>query len=184
MNESLWSLLPLFCLVASIVLVVRQRRNKLVHIFDYQAGLLFRDGTACRVLPPGVYRSSSQRSPISVVDRRPYQFVIERLMFRDVSLASAVISVAGEIAVFDPELSVTATKKWTDDSLADIQVGLPRAAARLIVDVSPEGKENLAASITTELNCELKARGVEIRSLAITELWSRPITYALSAEAN
>jgi hypothetical protein len=75
-------------------------------------------------------------------------------------------------------------KNVVNDSLAIIREGLIQAASHLIVDASPEGRTSLAAAVTTELNRELKTRGVGIGSLEITELCTWPSGHSISTEAN
>lgn len=168
----------------ALIYTVRLRRTRSVYIADYQAGLRFREGQTCTILPPGSYRSSAASHPITVVDLRPYPFVIERQPFQDVLLANAVISVGGELVVRDPELAITSFKNLIDDPLAIVRENLRPAASRSIADPSVEGRAKLTAAIASELNRELAPRGVEVRNLEITELWAQLMKHSIPAEAN
>jgi SPFH domain / Band 7 family len=172
------------CLIAAMIISIRMRRSKPVYIVDFQAGVRFRDGSSTTVLPPGNRRSSTGQHPITVIDLRPHQFVLERLMFRDVLQANSVISVGGEVVVCDPQLAVSKLKNLMNDSMTIVREGLRRTAAQSMVDPSDEGRARLAEAVTADLNRELKSRGVEVRNLEITELWAQPVKHVIPSEAN
>jgi hypothetical protein len=163
-----WQLFSVACLVAAAVIAFRLRRRKVVYITDFQTGLRFRDGTVCKVLPPGSYLTSGSRNMIAVVDMRPRPFVLERLMYQDVLQTNSVISVGGELWIRDPNLAVITLKDIVGNSLPIVRERLCQAASRSIIDASPEGRKELAGRLLAELNRELETRGVEIRNLEIT----------------
>jgi SPFH domain / Band 7 family len=171
-------------LIAAMIVSFRLRRLKAVYILDYQAGVRFRDGSSGTVLPPGNHRSSTGQDPITVIDLRPHQFILERLMFRDVLQANSVISVGGEIVACDPQLAVSTLKNLVNDSLTIIRESLRHTASQSMVDPSDEGRARLVEAVTAELNRELKSRGVEVRNLEVTELWAQPVKHAIPSEAN
>src|SRR5690242_16436158 len=98
------ALLSVACLVITVIITVRMRRMKAVHIFEYQAGVRFH-GERCSILPPGVYFTAPSSDPITVVDMRPRQFIVERQLFKDALLSSFVVSVGGEFQVCDAQLA-------------------------------------------------------------------------------
>ncbi len=172
------------CLVTVVVFGIRLRRSKLLYIVDYQVGLrLKRDGSSA-ILPPGAYRSSAGATPVNIVDLRPRQFILERLVFQDMLQANAVISVGGELVIRDPQRAVVAFKNVVDDSLPIIRERLLHIVPRSIIDRSVEGRAKMAASITADLNRELQSRGLGIEQLEITELWMQAVMYNMPAEAN
>jgi|SRR5579863_9554189 len=173
--ESLWNAITALFFVGVFVTMFYLRRTKAVQVMDFQTGLRFRKGESYTSLPPGSYRTGPGLGPISVVDLRPHQFIVERVNFRDAVLANAIISVGGEIVVSDPQAAMNTFKNLVEDSVAIVREGLGLAASHAIVDPSQEGKEKLAAMITSEINRELQTRGVMIRNLEITELWARPL---------
>jgi hypothetical protein len=174
----------LCCIAVAFFYVIRLRRTKSVYVADFQAGLRFRGGRGCTILRPGSYRSSRSSDPITLVDLRPYPFLVERLMFKDALRTHAVISVAGDFTVRNPELAFTSFKNLFDDSLSVIRQNLLPAASRLIADPSADGLAKMTVAITSELNRELNTRGVEIQSLEITELYVRPLIETVPAAAN
>lgn len=179
----LWPLYLVF-LSSAVFFGWRLRGTKLVHIADYEVGLRFRDGSSFMILPPGSYRSSVQRKPITVVDQRPHMFLSERLMFQDLSQAKAVISVGGSLAISDPQLAMTSMKNVVPDSLVIIRECLLQVASHSIVDSSLEGRANLTAAVVDKINGELRTRGVEIGQMEISELWAWPPAQKISTEVN
>jgi hypothetical protein len=183
-TEILGQLIFLVCLATMVVFGIRLRRSKLLYIVDYQVGLRPKSDGSSELLQPGAYRSSAGGTPISVVDLRPRQFILERLVFQDMLRASGVISVGGELVIRDPQLADIAFKNLLEDSLPIVRERLLHFAPRSIIDLSIEGRAKMAASITADLNREMQARGVGIEHLEITELWVQPAKYNLPSEAN
>jgi hypothetical protein len=170
--------------IISAIFWLRLRQTKLVYVTDFQVGLRFLGSGSCRVLPPGGYRSKAQQNLITVVDKRPYLFAVERQMLQDALRSNAVISIAGEIVVVDPELSVTAMKNLEDDSLLIIRENLRLTIAHSIVDASSEGRAHLATNLLAELNRALQSSGVKVQNIEITELWAESIEHIALAGAN
>ncbi|MFZ1937633.1 MAG: hypothetical protein WAU67_00920, partial [Terracidiphilus sp.] len=133
---------------AIFTISIRMRRSKQVYLVDYQAGLRFEGDASSIVLSPGAYRTSASGTPITVVDLRPYQFIVERLAFLDMLQENCVVSVGGELKVRNPQLAVNAFKNLVNDSLALVRENLRAAILRCIVDPSPEGKLKMATTIT------------------------------------
>ena len=148
------------------------RLTKTVYITDYQAGVRFRHGIFNKVLGPGFYRTHSGNAPITVVDMRPHQFLFERLTYQDTLQSDSLISIAGSVIVSDPHLAVTSFKDLATDPITVAKDELRVAVARTIADPSDQGRSSIASSVTTELNRELRKRGVEVRDLEVTELWT------------
>lgn len=173
----------LVCLAATVIFTVRMRQKKAVHIYDYQTGVRF-NGARCSILPPGVHFSNASSDPITVVDMRPHQFIIERQLYKDALLSSFVISLGGKLQVCDAQLAVTTLKNFVDDSLVIIQEGLRLAASHSIVDSGDEGRAKLASSFTSELNDELQTRGAEVQEIEITELWIQQVKHGIPTTTN
>jgi hypothetical protein len=183
-SEALIGIASMSCFLIAIITAAYMQRTKIVHILDYQVGLRFRRGETYRELPPGCYRTGPGLSPITVVDMRPRQFLLERLTYKDALLSPSVISVAGELIIANPQTATNAMKDVVADSLSIVRERLCLAASHLIVDPTSEGKGKLGAAITSEINLVLQSSGVMIRNLEITELWAPPMKYAVASEAN
>ena len=149
------------------------RMTKTVYITDYQAGVKFRHGISFEVLGPGFYRTRSGNAPITVVDMRPHQFLLERVSYQDALQSPALISVAGSVTVSDPYLAVTSFKDIANDTIMIAKDGFQVAVAHTIADPSEAGRSSIASGVTAELNRELRKRGAEVRDLEVTELWTK-----------
>jgi hypothetical protein len=143
-----WQLFSVACLVAAAVIAFRLRRRKVVYITDFQTGLRFRDGTVCKVLPPGSYLTSGSRNMIAVVDMRPRPFALERLMYQDVLQTNSVISVGGELWIRDPNLAVITLKDIVGNSLPmSVSVCAKRRRARSSTPVLKEERNWLVGCL-------------------------------------
>jgi hypothetical protein len=178
------SVLSSLCLVGTVILLTRLRRKKLVYLLDYQAGLLFQEGTSARILSPGGHLAGVTQAPINVIDLRSNLFLLERINFRDRQQANCVLSVAGELLVSDPSLALSSLKNLVDDSLTIVRDSMRVAISRSIVDASREGRVKLADAVLSEVNRQLEMRGVKIQNLELTELWAQPMQYSVPAGLN
>lgn len=172
------------CFLVAVLTAVYLRGTKILQITDYQVGLRFRKGDTYTVLSPGCYRTGAGLSPITVVDLRPRQFILERITFQDALRAPSIISVGGELMIGDPQTAINSLKNLLDDSLPIIRDQLGPAVSRSVVSATDESRKVLARAITSEINRALQPFGVLIRNLEITELWTKPVKYAISSEAN
>jgi len=183
MEEAI-GLISFASLVASVLLTIYMRRTKVVHVADFQVGLRFRKDGTCRKLSPGSYRTGAGLDPVSVVDMRPRHFLIERVSFQDALQANSIVSIGAELVVCDPQLATNSMKKLFEDSWRMVRESLSRAAARQIIDTSPEGSDGLAKALTSEINRSLQPYGVAIQNLEITELQSRDARTQWKATTN
>lgn len=177
------SFISVILLVTTVILIARLRQLKAVYVCDFQRGLRF-SGERFTVLPPGLYFSKPGNNPITVVDMRPHQFIMERQLCKDALRSNCVMSLGGELQVCNPQLAVTALKDLVNDSLAIVQETLALEVSRSILETNSEGKANLVSALTSEFNIKLQSRGVELRKLDITELWVQSSTQGISTAAN
>lgn len=182
--EEATGLLTFVCVFAALIFMIRLRRSKLTYIADYQIGLRYLSDASCKVLPPGAYRTGANGPPITVVDKRPRQFLIERLEFQDRLQENCVISLGGELTIGNAELAVNSFKNLIEDALPVVRERLRSAVLNSIIDNSVEGRARMANTITADLNRDLQVRGVELQNIEITELWIQPLTHPASAHAN
>lgn len=182
-GDVLGAILSFGCLTATVILMIRLRQKKAVHILDYQAGVRF-NGADPSTLKPGVYFTNPGSDPITVVDMRPYQFVLERQVYKDALHSSFVMSLGGEVQVSDPQLAVTGFKNLVRDSLAVVYENVRSAASRSIAHPGVEARGRIAATLEAELNRELEARGIKVRGIEITELWIQKVQGAIPTTAN
>jgi hypothetical protein len=172
------------CLGISLVFWVLLRRSKLVHVVEYQVGLSFRGNGEIRVLPPGTYRTNPSRDPITIVDMRPYQFLLERLVFQDALRVNAVISLSGQVAVRDPQVAVSMIKNLAEDPVTFAREGLRQMVSRVVVDPNQQERMRLAEKMKSDLNRELEPKGLVLQDLEITELWAESVRLDIPAEVN
>jgi hypothetical protein len=183
-HEMFGALFTIACIAVTVIVTARLRQRKLVFITDFQKGLRFRNGTGCTILPAGRYLVRESHDQITVVDMRPRQFIFERMPYRDALLVNFLMSVGGEILISDPQLAVTTLKELENDSRNIVREGLRLAASRAIIDADYEGRQKLAANITSSLNVAILSNGLEVRNLEITELWVPAIKHDNVAGSN
>lgn len=182
--DEVTGLITTACVFVSLVFMIRLRRSKLVYIPDFQRGIRYTGDGRCTVLSPGSYRSPIGGTPITTVDMRPRQFLVESLQFQDKLHANGVISIGGELLVRDSEVAESSFKNLMEDSSAVIRERLRSAVLNSIIDSSAEGRVKMAGAIAATLNRELQGRGVELQNLEITELWVQPTNHEASRHAN
>ena len=160
------------------------RKTKLIHIADFQAGLRYKDGVDCTLLPPGSYRERADKAPITVVDQRPNQFLHERILYKDALQTSSLISFAGAIRICDPALAVNSTKEPINAAMGRIREELQLAASHSIACSSPDDRAALSKTIQNEVNQRFRSLGIEVCGLEIIEAWSWPTMFSPTVGAN
>jgi hypothetical protein len=108
--EAILGTLSTACFLISVFTALYLRRTKIVHITDLQVGLRFRRDGSYSVLSAGCCRTGAGLSPITVIDMRPRQFILERMTFRDALRAPSIISVAGELVISDPQTATNSSR--------------------------------------------------------------------------
>lgn len=182
--DEITGLITAVAVFASLAFMIRSRQSKLVYISDYMRGLRYRSDASCKVLGPGTYRSRNGGTPITLVDMRPRQFVLESIQFQDALRAIGVISIGAELLVREPDVAQSSFKVLMDDALSMIRETLRFAVVESIIDSSTEGRAKMEAALTAAFNRELQSRGVDVQNLEITELWIQTQNPQASTHAN
>jgi hypothetical protein len=115
---------------------------------------------------------------------RPYQFLLERLVFQDALRVNAVISLSGQVAVRDPQVAVSMIKNLAEDPVTFAREGLRQMVSRVVVDPNQQERMRLAEKMKSDLNRELEPKGLVLQDLEITELWAESVRLDIPAEVN
>ena len=170
---------------AAVILIVTlgrmQARKKRILITDYRRGVRFVSGAVAGILDPGTHRYDSRKEQISIVDMRPQPVLVERLVFQDAVSTPALISIAAEIRVQDPQLASTAIRDQVKDGYAILRDTLRAAASQQILQPGAENRDALAKALNAAIDGALQKVGMTSSDLEITELWvgMPPVTGAV-----
>jgi regulator of protease activity HflC (stomatin/prohibitin superfamily) len=163
--------------ICILALVGRWKKNRRrVTITDYQRGVHFIGGRVAKVLPPGNYRFKAAKETILPVDLRPQPIVIERLLYRDGLNRPAVISIATELLVWDPEVAVTRLKDPAGDAYNMVVGALREFVSHRAPGAGSAARAVAAQELTAALNAELGKIGMKVNPVEITEAWAAPFS--------
>lgn len=181
--EALWTAVFFLGLFAVIGMRFVPKKNR-VFITDYQKGVRFIKGSFAGILGPGSYLSGNSEVEITVVDMRPFPFLIERFFYQDGLQAPSVISISAELSVSDSYRAVTGVKDRIADSIAIVRDALHSCTSRMSAELTSKGRYAMADKVTVTANAELNKIGMAIANVEVTELWSRPMPAYPSLRAN
>ena len=169
---------------AAVILIVTlgrlQARKKRILITDYRRGVRFVSGAVAGVLGPGTHRYDTRKEQISIVDMRPQPVLVERLVFQDAVNTPALISIASEMRVQDPQLASTALRDQVKDGYAILRDTLRMFVSQQILQPGAESRDALAKALNAAIDTALRKVGMTSSDLEITELWvgMPPVTAA------
>ena len=163
---------------------LRAANTQQILVLEYQRGVKFTDGKFTTVLEPGQHRTHRKKGRVDIVDMRPQPFIFEDITCEDKFGGRVVLSLAGEFAVNDPRLSLMSNREDGDDGTARVSKVTRDTVSNLAVPDTTDATLALIHSKLFEmLNQELRTIGLEIKNIALTELWTTT-TKATSQEFN
>jgi hypothetical protein len=154
---------------------IRLGKIKRLFITDYQRGVRYRNGVFVEVLEPCSRSFHTPGEQIEIVDMRPVQFVIERLMYKDVLQNPSVVSIGAELKVSDPQLACTSLKNQIHDSVAIVRNALRAVVSKSFIEAATESRSKTAKEIEFVANAALNKVGMQVTNLEITEAWTHVV---------
>jgi hypothetical protein len=102
---------------------------------------------------------------------RPQPVLVERLVFQDAVNTPALISIASEMRVQDPQLASTALRDQVKDGYAILRDTLRMFVSQQILQPGAESRDALAKALNSVIDTALRKVGMTSSDLEITELW-------------
>jgi regulator of protease activity HflC (stomatin/prohibitin superfamily) len=139
-------------------------------VYEYQKGLLFKDGKLSRELDAGHYRYLAARSKIEVFDlrRRPLDLGGQEIITKD--NVSIRLSVVGQIQITEPVKVLQQTESYMAEVYALAQLAMRDAVSTMTLDEILSQRPALDQLIQTHVKERSKDLGLSITSVAVRDI--------------
>lgn len=142
-----------------------------VTIWEYERGLLYRNGRLERVLEPGRYRFWRwERIGIDRVSMRQTSDVINGQEILTADKIEVRVSLIAQYAVSDPVRAITAVESYTEQLYQDLQLGLRTAVAGRTIDALLEAREEISAGLLEQVAPLALAYGLTLRRVGVRDI--------------
>jgi regulator of protease activity HflC (stomatin/prohibitin superfamily) len=143
-------------------------------VFEYQKGLLFKDGKLSRELDAGHYRYLSKRSTIEVFDlrRRALDLIGQEILTKD--NVSIRLSVVGQIQVTEPMKVLQQSESYMAEVYALTQLALRDAVSTMTLDELLVNRTALDQLIQSNVTERANDMGLSITNLAVRDIMLPP----------
>jgi regulator of protease activity HflC (stomatin/prohibitin superfamily) len=139
-------------------------------IYQYQKGLLFKDGKLVKHLDAGHYRYLSKRSSIDVFDMRKRALSISGQEILTKDNIGIRITVVGQIQIINAEKTMQSTESYMVDVYALAQLSLRDAVAGVTLDELLATKSALDLKIQNDVATKCTELGVVVSGLALRDI--------------
>lgn len=143
---------------------------KKITIFDYQQGILYRDGSFVKVLPAGSYWTWTSRDSITVVDTRR---AVLTLAGQEVITADKVgvkLSVLLSYQVTDAEKAVNKSQSWYQEIYAFAQLAVRDELSQLSVEQLMQARSDLGERLLAQVKPKSTEVGVDVLLVEIKDI--------------
>jgi regulator of protease activity HflC (stomatin/prohibitin superfamily) len=147
--DYLWLTLPLGILIAGILY---WRKLSVTTVYEFQKGLMYRDGKLAKIVDAGTYHYLPGRSSIEVFDMRNRALTLSGQEILTKDNIGVRVTVVGSIQIIDPVKSVNQTESYMADVYALGQLAVRDALGSVTVDEFLANKPMLDAQIQALLN--------------------------------
>lgn len=143
-------------------------------VYEYQKGLLFKDGKLVRELDAGHYRYLSTRSKIEVFDlrRRALDLIGQEILTKD--NVSIRLSVVGQIQITEPVKVLQQTESYMAEVYALAQLAIRDAVSSMKLDEILANRSAIDQLIQTHVTERAKDLGLAITGLSVRDIMLPP----------
>jgi regulator of protease activity HflC (stomatin/prohibitin superfamily) len=156
-------------LVGSLIAAV-WRRLKIVTVHDFQHALRFRRGNYSELLGPGIYWYLQPLSSIEILDKRPTYLTVPGQELLSSDSVTLKVSTLVEYQISDPKVAILESEDYLQAIYAKVQIQLRTLISTRAIEELLVSRLDLSNSLKATLGPELKALGVEVRSVAIKDI--------------
>ncbi len=144
---------------------------KEVTVYEYERGLLYREGRLDSVLGPGRYRYWA-REPVEIakVSLREASHVVAGQEILTADRIEVRISLVAQYRVADPTLALHAVESYVDQLHQELQLALRELVAARTLDQLLEGRAELAAELLRLTGEQARRYGVELNRLGLRDV--------------
>ena len=145
--------------------------TKEITVFEYERGLLYREGALERVLEPGNYRfRANERVEVAKVSLREVSHVVAGQEILTSDRIEVRVSLVAQYRVTDPTLALHAVENYTEQLHQELQLALRDLVASRTLDQLLEGRGDLGAELLRQATGPAKRYGVELNRVGLRDV--------------
>jgi regulator of protease activity HflC (stomatin/prohibitin superfamily) len=145
--------------------------SKELTVWEYERGLLYRDGRLVRVLEPGRYRFWRwEKVTIDRISMRQSSDVITGQEILTADKIEVRVSLIAQYAVTDPVRALTSVERYTDQLYQDLQLGLRNAVASRTIETLLEAREEIGAGLQAQVAPLALDYGITLRRVGVRDI--------------
>lgn len=140
-------------------------------VWEYERGLLYRDGRFQRILEPGVYQFWRwQKTQIVKVSMRQVSEVMAAQEILSADKVEVRISLIAQYAVTDPKLAVNSVENYTEQLYHELQLGLREAVASRSIDQLLQSRNEIGVELLEKVAPQALNYGIVLRRIGIRDI--------------
>lgn len=159
-----------FLIILAIAAYVTYLLIDQVTIFDYQKGLLYRDGSFIKILEAGQYYFFAPRTEVDIYDTRRVLLTIPGQEILTKDKVNLKISLTGHYEVTDPVKAKSASQYYVSELYNDAQILLRDAVAAVTLEELLENRSRIDTQLLSEAKDKAATLGLELSALAIRDI--------------
>jgi len=146
-------------------------RRKEITIYEYERGLLYREGKMERVLEPGLY-SFKASEPVDVikVSLREMSHVVAGQGILTADRIEIRISLVAQYRVTNPALAINSVENYSEQLHQELQLALRDVIASRTLDQVLDNRAEIAAELQTLSGEPARRYGVELNRVGIRDV--------------
>jgi regulator of protease activity HflC (stomatin/prohibitin superfamily) len=142
-----------------------------ITVFEYERGLLYREGKLERVLEPGRYRFwHSERVEAAKVSLREMSHVVPGQGVLTADRVEVRVTLVAQYRVVDPTLALHAVENYSERLHQDLQLALREVIAGRTLDQLLEGRAELGAELMRPAVEPARGYGVELKRVGLRDV--------------
>ncbi len=165
--------LPTVILILSCVLacwLLFRRWLLLVIVYDYQAGLLYRNGRLVRLVPPGSYWLNKVFDKVEVVDLRLTTSTVGAQEVISQDNVGLKLSIAMRYKIDNAEKALHSTQSWFNDLYLLVQLACRDLVAATKADELLAKRKEIGESLLLAVQAEAAKFGIDVQSVEIKDI--------------
>jgi len=156
--------------LTGVVAILIAGRFQRVAVFDYQRGLLYRDGRFVKVVEPGAYRIFRPTSMIRIVDVRSGVLSVPGQELVTSDGVTVKISLAVHRRVIDPAVAINENENYALSAYALIQVALRDVVGAMTIDDFMAGRGGIGDAVLHRTRDAVRRLGVELEAVDVKDV--------------
>lgn len=157
--------------IAGLTLCLWLRNNlKRIIVFDYQQGLLYKNGSLQKILSAGSYLTWLPSQSISIVDLRRSVVTISGQEIVTADKVGVKLSILLSYKIADVDKAINKSQSWYQEIYALAQIAVRDEVSKLTVEELMQARSEFGAKLLDGVKAKASEVGVEILMLEVKDL--------------